>query len=215
MSLTDKTSQLKATLRQPSALSLSEMAVLLQTAVEDLSQWAFTGHRPGSAVTVCELKLAGAQALLQLAPAGDFESIKTPFAPNSFGGDLPRKGISMNISERVRLQLERVEERVRELLASTWPEAQWHSALKPSNRYPTALRAKIRVRGPRACRFYNSQGEPVHAPQGAEWDGRKCVPIVSVGAYVGDGVAGLLLDVQALMLGDRVVEAPVDFSFLQ
>ena len=165
-------------------------------------------------MTVCELKLAGAQALLQLVPASDFESIRTPFAPSSFGEDLPRKGISFNISEGVRLQLERIEERVCMLLASTWPQAHWHSALKPSNRYPTALRAKIRVRGPRACRFYNSQGAPVPAPEGAEWDGLQCIPIVSVGAYVGDGVAGLLLDVQALMLGERAIAPPVDYSFL-
>ena len=51
-------------------------------------------------------------------------------------------------------------------------------------------------------------------PQEGEWDGVKCVPIVSIGAYVGDGVAGLLLDVQALMLGERTVVPPIDFSFL-
>ena len=207
-----KTSQLKAA--TPKALSLSEMAVLLQTAAGDLSQWAFTGHRPGNQVTVCELKLAGAEALVQLVPASDFESIKIPFAPNSYKEDLPRKGITFNISEGTRLQLKRIEERVQMLLMSTWPQAQWHSALKPSDRYPTALRAKIRVRGARACRFYNAQGEAVPAPQEGEWDGVKCVPIVSIGAYVGDGVAGLLLDVQALMLGERTVVPPIDFSFL-
>ena len=190
------------------------MAVLLQTAAEDLSQWALTGHRPGKQVTVCELKLAGAEALLQLVPASDLKSIKIPFAPSSFGEDLPRKGITFNISEGVRLQVERIEERVRSLLISTWSQTQWRSVLKPSDRYPTALRAKIRVRGPRACRFYNAQGEPVPAPQEEEWDGFRCVPIVTVGAYVGDGVAGLLLDVQAMMLGKRTPVPPMDFSFL-
>ena len=190
------------------------MAVLLQTAVDDLTQWAFTGHRPGSQVAVRELKLAGADALVQLAPASDFASIKIPFAPNSFQDDLPRKGIAFNISEGARRQLERIEERVHMLLMSTWPQAQWHSALKPSDRYPTALRAKIRVRGPRACRFYNTQGEAAPALQDGEWDGLKCIPVVSVGACVGDGVAGLLLDVQALMLGERTVAPPMEFAFL-
>ena len=168
----------------------------------------------GKVVTACDLRFDGKEPLLQLALMGEINNISIPFDPTSFKDDLPRKGISFNVPETARLQIERIEERVKTLLCATWPETQWHSALKLSDRYPTSLRCKIRVRGPRACRCYNVQGNPRALPEAGQWEGLKCVPIISFGAYVGDGQAGLLLDVQALMLGERVFTPPPEFNFI-
>ena len=186
----------------------------MHEASAEVAQWSLQGHRPGKMVTACELHFKGKEALIQLAPMGEINAISVPFEPASFKEDLPRKGVSFNIPENIRGQIEQIEERVKTLLRATWPSMQWHSALKLSDRYPTSLRCKIRVRGPRACRRYDSQGNARPLPEMGQWEGTRCIPIISVGAYVGDGQAGLLLDVQALMIGERVFTPPVEFEFL-
>ena len=190
------------------------MAVLLQEASSEVTQWSLDGHRPGKIVTACDLRFKGKEALIQLAPIGEINAISTPFEPASFKDDLPRRGVSFNIPENVRMQIEQLEERVKMLLCATWPSTQWHSALKLSDRYPTSLRCKIRVRGARACRCYDTQGNARPLPEAGQWEGMRCIPIISVGAYVGEGQAGLLLDVQALMIGERVFTPPAEFAFL-
>ena len=179
----------------PSNLRFQKMAVLLEEASNNLAGWSLMGHRPGKVVTACDLRLDGKEALIQLAPVGELNKISIPFDPSSFKNHLPRKGISFNIPEPLRLQLEAIEERAKALLCSTWPDSQWHSSLKLSERYPTSLRCKIRVRGPRACRCYDPQGNPLPLPEAGQWEGLKCVPQISIGAYAGDGQIGLLLDV--------------------
>ena len=82
----------------------------------------------GKVVTACDLRFDGKEPLLQLALMGEINNISIPFDPTSFKDDLPRKGISFNIPETARLQIERIEERVKTLLCATWPETQWHSA---------------------------------------------------------------------------------------
>lgn len=186
----------------------------MQEASTEVSQWSLEGHRPGRVVTACNLRFKGKEALIQLAPAQEIHTISSPFEPASFKGeDVPRKGISFNIPEHIRMQIELIEERVKTLLCTTWPATQWHSALKLSDRFPTSLRCKIRVKGPRACRRYDSQGTARPLPEAGQWEGARCIPIIAVGAYVGDGQAGLLLEVQALMIGERMFEPPAEFSF--
>ena len=168
----------------------------------------------GKMVTVCDLRFDGAWPQIQLALTGEIGNFSIPFDPTSFKSDEPRKGISFNIPETTRLQIERIEERVKTLLCATWPETQWHSTLKLSERYPTSLRCKIRVRGPRACRCYDTAMNAREMPREGQWEGLKCMPIISFGAYVGDGQAGLLLDVQALVLGERIFTPPPEFNFI-
>ena len=195
--------------------ALSEkMPTSLQEASSDIARWSLTGHRVGQVVTACDLRFDGAWPQIQLALTKEMGSISIPFDPASFKDDLPRKGISFNIPETARHQIEKIEERVKTLLSATWPSAQRHSALKVSERYPTSLRCKIRVRGPRACRCYDAQLNPREMPYEGQWEGLQRIPIISFGAYVGEGQAGLLLDVQALMIGERIYTQPPDFTFL-
>ena len=191
------------------------MPTLLQQTSSDLTRWSLdrSGDRVGKVVTVCDLRFDGAWPQIQLALTKDIGSVTIPFDPTSFKDDLPRKGISFNVPETARFQIEQIEERVKTLLCVT-PETQWHSALKLSDRYPTSLRCKIRVRGPRACRCYDAGMDAREMPKEGQWEGLKCVPIVSFGAYVGDKQAGLLLDVQALVLGERVFTPPPEFDFI-
>ena len=104
-------------------------------------------------MTACDLSFKGREPLIQLAPIGEIDSIAIPFEPASFKDDLPRKGVSFNIPSHIHEQIEKIEERVKTLLLEAWPEIQWTSSLKTSDKFPTSLRCKVRVRGPRALRL--------------------------------------------------------------
>ena len=100
------------------------MAALLQEASTEVTQWSLEGHRPGRIVTACEVRFKGKEALIQLAPMGEINAMSTPFEPACFKDDLPRKGVSFNMPEHIRGQIEQIEERVKMLLRGTWPSMQ-------------------------------------------------------------------------------------------
>ena len=78
-----------------------------------------------------------------------------------------------------------------------------HSSTKPSEQRPTSLRAKINVSGDRVCPCVDVDGSSVQLP--TAWVGLAVVPVVSIeGVYIQKAMAGLLIEVSSLMIGDTV-----------
>ena len=80
-------------------------------------------------------------------------------------------------------------------------DAIWHSSTKPSDKRPSSLCAKIVVSGDRACPCVDADGNSVPLP--TEWAGLAVVPVVHVkGVYIQKMMAGLVMEVTSLMIGD-------------
>ena len=75
------------------------------------------------------------------------------------------------------------------------------------------MRLKITISGAKTCPTFNSDGEPVPMP--SEWTGLAVIPIVQIkGAYVQKGMAGLVMEVVSLLVGDRKRHDTVDMTFI-
>ena len=92
-------------------------------------------------------------------------------------------------------------------------DAIWHSSTKPSDKHPSSLRAKIVMSGDRACPCVDADGNSVALP--TEWAGLAVVPAVHVkGVYIQKTLAGLVMDVSSLMVGDVEAKENAAASFI-
>ena len=180
------------------------MPTLLSEAASS-SAWTASAPTAAKAMQVAYARLSGKQPVLQLTPQKDLGSITVPWEPNVFNGtgEEARKTISFSIPDEIRQHMELVEEAVREALKPSIPniDSIWAGCTKPPAKHPSLLRAKIVVSGEKACACFNAAGEPVPLPK--EWPGLPVVPILAVKpVYIQKAMAGLVLEVTSLMIGE-------------
>jgi hypothetical protein len=155
---------------------------------------------------IAYVRLHGRSAVLQLAPKDSLGQVTTPWAPSVYNGtgSEPRQTITFSVSDEIRQQMELIEEAVRECLKQHMPgiDAIWSSSTKPPGKHPSILRAKIVVSGDKICPCFNAAGEPVPLP--TDWVGLAVLPIIAVkSVYLQKGMAGLVLEVVSLMVGQE------------
>ena len=81
----------------------------------------------------------------------------------------------------------------------------WHSAIKEGGTYPAAVKAKINVSGPRACRIVGMDGNAMAWPD--TWSRLAVLPVLEVrGIYCQTTGSGLVLEVTHLMVSDTQAE---------
>ena len=140
------------------------------------------------------LTLNGREVSVRL--ASDLESISIPFEPSVFQGTGAecRKGIVFDVPESVFAAFASVEEFCRQSLDA---QSLWCSSLRPSERYPATLKAKINVAGDRTAKFYNEANEPADPP--TNWRRLPCNAVVQLrGCYVQKQSVGMLFEVYHL-----------------
>ena len=128
-------------------------------------------------------------------------SATIPFTPSCFqgNGDEERKGIVLSISQEDYDKLSEFSESFKTQLIELYPDINksWNNCMKPATeKYPSQLKAKINVKGDRACKFYNPQGLTIEAP--SNWGRLEVTAIVRLGGiYVQSKTrgAGMTLDV--------------------
>ena len=182
------------------------MTTLLSDAASNLAGWTVSPPTQAKAMQVAYVRLNGRSSPLQLAPKDSLGHVTTPWAPSVFNGtgNEPRQTITFTVPDEIRQQMELIEEAVRGCLKQHLPgiDAIWSSSPKPPGKHPSILRAKIVVSGDKACPCFNAAGEPVPLP--TDWVGLPALPIIAVkSVYLQTGMAGLVLEVVSLMVGQR------------
>ena len=127
-------------------------------------------------------------------------SASIPFTPSCFQGtgQEERKGIVLSISQEDYDKLSGFSENLKSQLTELYPEIDksWNNCLKPATeKYSPQLKAKINVKGERICKFYNSKGVTIEAPD--NWNRLEVTAIVRLGGvYVQSKTrgAGMTLD---------------------
>ena len=194
------------------------MPTLLSDAIRRPEAWSVQGLTKATpSMEMAYIKFEGGPAVVQLVGKSSLGDVITPWAPNVYRGDGSESRVTMtaNIPERVREDIEALEELIRDKLHEHVRniDARWHSSSKPSEKHSSSVRLKISISGPKACPTFNSDGEPVPMP--SEWTGLAVIPIVQIkGAYVQKGMAGLVMEVVSLMVGDRKRHDMVDMTFV-
>ena len=187
------------------------MPALLSEASQNPELWSVDAPKPGVNMQVAQVKYNGAPAVLQLTPKSELGGITTPWTPNAFRGtgSESRVTITMNVPERVREEVELCEDAIRTALKAYLPNADslWHSSTKPGESHPSTLRAKIIITGERACPCVDVDGNSVALP--TDWSGLVVLPMLYVrAAYVQKSIAGLILEVTSLIIGERKTVKP-------
>jgi hypothetical protein len=131
---------------------------------------------------------------MQLLPRSRLGEITTPFNPSVYEGTgaETRKGILLTVPSDVGDKIVAIEAWAQKAVG----EAKWSSALKGDN-----LKAKIVVSGSRACFAWDANDKPMELP--TDWVDLPVLPVVDIKVWTKDGAAGLILEVIALMVGER------------
>ena len=182
------------------------MTTHLSDAASNLAGWTVSQPTQAKAMQIAYVRLHGRSAVLQLAPEDSLGQVTTPWAPSVYNGtgNEPRQTITFSVSDEIRQHMELIEEAVRECLKQHIPgiDAIWSSSSKPPGKHPSILRAKIVVSGDKICPCFNAAGEPVPLP--TDWVGLAVLPIIAVkSVYLQKGMAGLVLEVVSLMVGEK------------
>jgi hypothetical protein len=193
------------------------MPTLLADAATNVDLWTISAPTASNAIQVAYLKYNGKPGQLQLTSKAELGSVTTPWAPSVYKGtgNESRVTMTVNVPDAVREQMELVEERIRDLARPYVPKIDsiWHSSTKPSDKHPSSLRAKIVVSGDRACPCVDAEGNPVPLP--TDWAGLAVVPVVHVkGVYIQKTLAGLVMEVSSLMVGDVVAKENAVVGFI-
>ncbi len=160
-----------------------------------------------SGMKVCNLKLEGKPVTVKL--AHDLETVSIPFEPSVHQGtgQEARKSIVFTIPQDVFDAFIAVEEFCINTLEESNPKvhALWSSSLRPSDRYPPRLKAKINVDGNRVAKFYDEANESAAPPE--NWKGLPCNAVLQVrGCYIQRQGIGMLLEVTHVQYGTSAVE---------
>ena len=190
------------------------MTTLLSDAASNLAGWTVSQPTQAKAMQIAYVRLHGRSAVLQLAPKDSLGQVTTPWAPSVYNGtgNEPRQTITFSVSDEIRQHMELIEEAVRECLKQHMPgiDAIWSSSSKPPGKHPSILRAKIVVSGDKICPCFNAAGEPVPLP--TDWVGLAVLPMIAVkSVYLQKGMAGLVLEVVSLMVGQKERHQSVDW----
>ena len=160
-----------------------------------------------SGMKICNLTQEGKPVTVKL--ADDLKTVSTPFEPSVYQGtgQEARKGIVFSIPQDMFDALTIVEEFCRNSLEESNPKVHglWSSSLRPSDKYPARLKAKINVDGNRAAKFYNEANELAELPE--HWKTLPCNAVLQVrGCYIQRQAIGMLLEVTHLQYGSNVME---------
>ena len=182
------------------------MATLLSEAASNLAGWTVSPPTQAKAMQVAYVRLNGRSAALQVAPKSSLGQVTTPWPPSVYSGtgNEPMQTITFHVPDEIRQQVELIGEAVRECLKQHMPgiDAIWSSSTKPPGKHPSILRAKIVVSGDKICPRFNAAGEPVPLP--TDWVGLAVLPTIAVkSVYLQKGMAGLVLEVVSLMVGEK------------
>ena len=134
-------------------------------------------------------------------PSFKLDVLKIPFEPSVYNGTglEIRKGLVMEIGAYDATCIQAFEEKIKKKL--NIPTDKWNSCVKPDHR----LRAKINMGGEDPCAFAGK------APEDG-FRGRSAVAALVVkGIYVQRQATGLILDVQAMKVGDLVKTDQTDY----
>ncbi len=129
-------------------------------------------------------------------------SATIPFTPSCFNGtgEEDRQGIVLSIPEDVYKQFQSFSESFKIQLSTTYPDlaSKWNPPVKAAtDKYPANLRAKINIKGNKACGFYALDGLPTTPP--SDWRRLEVTAVIRLGGvYVQSRGAGMLLDVTHL-----------------
>jgi hypothetical protein len=163
--------------------------------IDDLS--LASPYDAGKGMKMLPIRFQGAPLHLKLSSDND---LSVPWEPSSWGGNTePRKSITFNIPQPVFEALAELEDWCRQVLEDTHPaiQALWISRVKPAEKYPATLAAKINLAGPRQARFYDQAAQPTEPP--TSWRGLAVNAVVHVkGVYIQKQSIGLVLDVTDL-----------------
>ena len=175
--------------RRPFLGGTKKMALLSEVVLDN---WSLGPMVAKNNLSIAEIK---GSTPAQLLPKSRMGEITTPFNPSVFEGTgtEARKGVLFSIPGDVHDQIAAVEAWAQKALGGV----RWNSSLKSGN-----LKAKIVVSGSRACFAWDSNDKPTELP--TDWADLPVLPIIKFqGVYVREGEAGLLLEVIALMVGER------------
>ena len=188
------------------------MPTLLDNVAANLPQLTLGQVKQGKFLETATLHFQGEPAVIQLAPSSDIDSITIPFVPSVYHGqgDEPKKGIVFNIPDSIRQQLELLEDKVRDDLKPTYPKINsiWRSATKPSGKWPSQLKAKIKLAD---CKYFDAEG-PTTAPQ--EWAKLSAIPILKPLVFIQKATAGITFEVIGLKVGQRQQDQADAVSFV-
>ena len=129
-------------------------------------------------------------------------SASTPFAPSVFQGtgQEERQGIVLSISPEVYDQLTSFSDSFKAQLSEKYPDIaqKWTSCLKAAtDKYAAQLKAKINLKGDKACKFFSPEGLSIKTPE--TWRRLEVTAVVRIGGiYVQSKGAGMLLEVTHL-----------------
>jgi hypothetical protein len=193
------------------------MPTLLSEAAAKLDAWSLTSLAQLPAMQIAYTRFAGSTPTIQLHDRANLGTVTTPWAPNVYKGTGAETRVTMtlNIPDRVREDMELIEERCRDLLRPSVPkiDSLWCSSTKPGDRYSSTMRAKINISGDKAAKFVDSDGNTTNPP--TQWYNLAVIPILAVrGVYVQKTGAGLMMDVIAVMVGDVQDRKEVDVQFI-
>ena len=85
----------------------------------------------------------------------------------------------------------------------------WHSSTKIPEKYPSALRAKIRLS---KCKFYNDQDQPTECPK--DWNRLCCIPIFAPTLYIQKAQIGLIWETVGLKIAGLREQQSNELTFL-
>ena len=179
------------------------MVQLLSDAVA--GAWSVDAPKSAQNMQLCNLKLDGKTAVVQLVSKDSLGSVTTPWRPSLYKGTglESRVTVTFSIPEEVRVLMETIEEKIREGLKKHVPriESLWHSTVKPEEKHPCSMKSKIVISGEDACPCFNSKGEKMPMP--TEWTGLSVIPIIEFRAvYLQKTLGGLVSEVVGLLVGD-------------
>ena len=121
-------------------------------------------------------------------------------------GDEERMSLVFSVPEDVASTLNNWSESFQLQLEGVSPDLakKWHSSIKPAtDKYPAQLRTKLNVKGDKACKCYDMEGEYTSLPQ--QWRGLEVSAIIRFGGvYVQKANAGMLFEVTALQFDPSV-----------
>ena len=188
------------------------MPTLLQDAAANQAGWALSPPVPSKMMSIAYLRYEGTTPSIQLLPAAELGQVTTPFAPSAFKGTgaETRLGVMFTIPDSVAEDLRKVEATVRDQLREhiSNVDAIWYSSVKAADKYPASVKAKIVVSGDRVCKCFSAEGKEVPLP--TDWARLPCIPVLAIrSAYAQRSMAGLVIEVEALLVGEKKAEGPM------
>ena len=180
------------------------MTTLIEQALDEES-WAVGAQVQLKNVHIAPVHFKGQTPRLQL-HARCHLLTRIPFAPGVYRGTGQENRLSllMDVPANVIEQLERIEailiQKAREHVPLV--ESLWNSCVK-NTPFGKQVKVKLNADGAYNMQLYNEAGEPISIPL-EDLQRRNVLQILSIrGIYAQRGMCGLMVDVAAMMCGER------------